>query len=62
MKQEDLPNDNHRSKNIITPLVTPCLLEIVPGPAKLLVKIKAEPNFGPWRDIGLESIRYGASE
>jgi hypothetical protein len=62
VKREDLPNDNHSSKNIIVPLVTPRLLVVVPDPAKLLVKIKAEPGFDPWKDINVDSIRYGASE
>lgn len=62
VKRQDLGNDSHSSKNIIMPLVTPRLLEIVPHPDKLLVKIKAEPGFDPWRDVDLDSLRYGASE
>lgn len=62
VKRQDLANDNHGSKNIILPLVTPRLLEIVPHAEKLLVKIKAEPGFDPWRDIDVDSLRYGASE
>jgi hypothetical protein len=62
VKREDLPNDNHSSKNIIIPLVTPRLLEVVPDPERLLVRINAEPGFDPWTDIDTGSLRYGASE
>lgn len=67
LKVEDLPNDNHSSKNISIPLNPGLLLTVLdtkPMTAKtktIRVKISAEKGFNPQTDIDLNSLRFGAS-
>mgnify|MGYP003663529523 CR=1 FL=1 len=66
-KHSDLPNDRHNSKHIAIPLTAGRNLEILnTGPTskdtpEIRVKIRAEPDFDPHRDIDLDSLRFGAS-
>jgi hypothetical protein len=66
-KHEDLSNDIHSSKNIGLPLNPGMLLTIEskkPFNVKtkeIKVRIKAEKNFNPNKDINIESLRFGAS-
>lgn len=67
LKHEDLPNDNHSSKNISIPLNPGLLLTVLdtkPITEKtktIRVKIAAEDGFNPQTDIDLNSLRFGAS-
>ena len=67
LKNEDLPNDNHSSKNISIPLNPGLLLTVLdtqPVTDKtqtIRVKIAAEKGFNPQTDIDLKSLRFGAS-
>ena len=67
LKNEDLPNDNHSSKNISIPLNPGLLLTVLdtqPVTDKtqtIRVKIAAEKGFNPQTDIDLNSLRFGAS-
>lgn len=67
LKNEDLPNDNHSSKNISIPLNPGLLLTVldtqpVTDKTKTIrVKIAAEKGFNPQTDIDLNSLRFGAS-
>lgn len=67
LKNEDLPNDNHSSKNISIPLNPGLLLTVfdaapVTDKTKTIrVKITAEEGFNPQTDIDLASLRFGAS-
>ncbi|MEM0992029.1 MAG: glycoside hydrolase family protein [Bacteroidota bacterium] len=66
-KKLDLGNDKHNSKQVILPLVTERLVEIVatekitPQTKKVKIKIKAETG-NEVEDIDIESLRLGASE
>lgn len=67
LKHEDLPNDNHSSKNISIPLNPGLLLTVLdtkpitPNTKTIRVKIAAEEGFNPQTDIDLNSLRFGAS-
>ncbi len=67
-KRQDLPNDNHSSKNISIPLVPGCLLTIqnqekMPvATDHIRVKIAAEAGFDPHVDVDLKTVRFGAPE
>ena len=67
LKNEDLPNDNHSSKNISIPLNPGVLLTVLdtkPITEKtktIRVKIAAEKGFNPQTEIDLNSLRFGAS-
>ena len=67
LKNEDVPNDNHSSKNISIPLNPGLLLTVldtqpVTDKTKTIrVKIAAEKGFNPQTDIDLNSLRFGAS-
>lgn len=67
LKHEDLPNDNHSSKNISIPLNPGLLLTVLdtkpitPNTKTIRVKIAAEEGFDPQTDIDLNSLRFGAS-
>lgn len=67
LKHEDLPNDNHSSKNICIPLNPGLLLTVLdtkpitPNTKTIRVKIAAEEGFDPQTDIDLNSLRFGAS-
>ena len=67
LKNEDLPSDNHSSKNISIPLNPGLLLTVldtqpVTDKTKAIrVKIAAEKGFNPQTDIDLNSLRFGAS-
>ncbi|NJB83678.1 glycoside hydrolase family protein [Wenyingzhuangia aestuarii] len=66
-KHGDLPNDNHSSKNISLPLNPGMLLTIenkTPFEYKtkeIKVRIKAEKNFNPIKEVDVTSLRFGAS-
>ncbi|WP_139958687.1 glycoside hydrolase family protein [Flavicella sediminum] len=66
-KHQDLPNDKHSSKNISLPLNPGMLLTIenkTPIEYKtkeIKVRIKAEKNFDPIKEVDLSSLRFGAS-
>lgn len=67
LKDLDLSNDNHSSKNISIPLNPGLLLTVLdtkPITSKtktIRLKIAAEPGFNPQTDIDLSSLRFGAS-
>ncbi|MFV0585122.1 MAG: glycoside hydrolase family protein [Parabacteroides gordonii] len=67
LKHEDLPNDNHSSKNISIPLNPGLLLTVLntkpitPNTKTIRVKIAAEEGFNSQTDIDLNSLRFGAS-
>lgn len=67
LKNEDLPNDNHSSKNISIPLNPGLLLTVLntkpitPNTKTIHVKIAAEEGFDPQKDIDPGSLRFGAS-
>ena len=66
IKWEDLPNDNHSSKNICIPLQKDLLLTILnkkkisESTQQIKLKIAAEPDFNPLTDINIESLRFGS--
>lgn len=66
IKWEDLPNDNHSSKNICIPLNPGLRLEVLnkeridENTKTIAVRIKAEPGFNPQKDINVKSLRFGA--
>lgn len=68
LKKEDKTSDRHSSKHIVIPLTVGRLLTILNTEklaenTKLIrVKIDAEKNFDPQKDIDLNSLRFGASE
>jgi hypothetical protein len=68
VKDEDVANDNHSSKNIVIPLVIPRRLQmlndavITPRTKEIRVKILAEDGFDPRTDVDLKSLTFGASE
>ncbi|WP_168566830.1 glycoside hydrolase family protein [Crateriforma spongiae] len=67
-KHDDLPNDQHSSKNISIPLKPGRLLTlsnptaITDETAEVRLRIDAEVGFDPIRDLDLESLRFGAPE
>ncbi len=67
IKWNDLPNDNHSSKNISIPLNKGMLLsvlnekEITPSTRTIEVKIAAEEDFHPQTDVDIKSLRFGSS-
>lgn len=67
-KRGDLPDDIHSSKNISIPLTKGRLITllnkdlITEGTEEICVKISAEPDFDPHKDIDLKSLRFGAPE
>ncbi|NQT39881.1 MAG: hypothetical protein HQ581_20475 [Planctomycetes bacterium] len=67
-KWEDKPNDVHSSKNISIPLTAGRLLtllnkERITGATKeIQVRIAAEPDFDPHKDINFDSLLFGAPE
>ena len=67
LKHEDLPNDNHSSKNISVPLNPGLLLTVldtkpITDKTKTIrVKIAAEEGFNPQTDIDINTLRFGAS-
>lgn len=66
IKGNDLPNDNHSSKNISIPLNKGMLLsvlnekEITPSTRTIEVKIAAEEDFHPQTDVDVKSLRFGS--
>lgn len=66
IKWEDLPNDNHSSKNICIPLNKGLLLSVLnKEPIKsdtriIEVRIDAEDDFNPQTEIDVESLRFGS--
>lgn len=67
VKWDDLPNDNHSSKNIGIPLNKGLLIEmlntkpITKNTKQISIKVKAEEGFNPVNDMDLASLRFGAS-
>lgn len=65
IKWEDLPNDNHSSKNICIPLNKGLLLSVLnqepikPTTRTIEVKIAAEEGFNPQTEVDIESLRFG---
>ena len=65
IKWEDLPNDNHSSKNICIPLNKGLLLEVlnrdtITADTKTIeVRIRAEKDFDPQKDVDVKSLRFG---
>lgn len=68
LKNEDLPNDRHSSKNLTIPLNPGMLLTmlnekpITAETKEVRVLIQAEKDFKPSRDLDLKSLRFGSSE
>ncbi|MDZ8117640.1 glycoside hydrolase family protein [Pontiella agarivorans] len=66
-KHSDLPNDIHNSKSIVIPVQKPRLIEVLntepvfASSADIRVKISAESDFDPIKDIDFDSIRFGDS-
>ncbi len=67
-KRDDLPGDEHNSKNIILPLRVHRRLRLLNKDVidattrKIKLLIRSEPGFDAQRDINLASLRFGASE
>ena len=67
LKLEDLPNDQHSSKNISIPLNPGLLLtmldaEPIESNSKTIrIRINAETNFNPQKEVDIKSLRFGAS-
>ena len=68
VKNEDKGNDNHSSKNIVVPLVVPRRLkilnkdELTPATTEIHVKILAEEDFDPLKDVDVDSLTFGDPE
>lgn len=67
LKNLDLGDDNHSSKNITIPINKGMLLEIendvlIKGMKTVSVRIKGEDGFNPQKDIDLKSLRFGCSK
>ncbi|MDZ8120003.1 glycoside hydrolase family protein [Pontiella agarivorans] len=66
IKDNDLANDNHSSKNVVIPLVVPRRLQILntepitAGTKKIRVRILAEDGFDPVEEVDLKSLTFGA--
>lgn len=66
VKWDDLPNDNHSSKNISIPLNKGLLLSVLNTEpidsltATIRVKIAAEKGFDPQREVDVHSLRFGS--
>ena len=66
IKWEDQPNDNHSSKNICIPLNKGLLVEVmnrdtITADTKTIeVRIRAEKDFDPQKDVDVKSLRFGA--
>lgn len=68
LKNEDLPNDRHSSKNISIPLNPGMLLTMLnkepvdEDTKEVRVLVEAEEGFSPLDDLDLNSLRFGSSE
>jgi len=68
LKHSDKGGDNHSSKHICIPLTVGRLLtildeeRIISATKTIRVKIAAEDDFDPHKDIDVDSLRFGASE
>lgn len=66
IKWEDLPNDNHSSKNICIPLRRDLLLEVLnrqpitPSTDRIELCIKGEDDFKPASRLDIGSLRFGS--
>lgn len=66
IKWEDLPNDNHSSKNICIPLNKGVILSILnkkkitEKTKEIEVRISAEDDFDPQTEIDINSLRFGS--
>jgi hypothetical protein len=68
IKWDDKKNDNHSSKNVGIPLTVGRLTNIlnqdkIDASTKFMdVKVEAEADFNPHKDMNIKSLRFGASE
>ena len=68
LKNEDLPNDRHSSKNLTIPLNSGMLLTmlneepVTEKTKEIRVLIQAEKGFNPAQDLDLTSLRFGSSQ
>ena len=67
IKWQDLPNDNHSSKNICIPLNKGLLLSVLNKKritddikSKIEVRIHAEEGFDPQKEVDVESLHFGS--
>lgn len=61
VKQSDLANDNHSSKNINMPLTRQLLLEVQTiSSTSATVLVKAEEGFNPQTDLDFASLKFGS--
>lgn len=66
IKWEDLPNDNHSSKNICIPLRRDLLLDVLnrkpitSSTEKIELRIKGEDDFKPASRLDIGSLRFGS--
>ncbi len=67
LKNEDLSNDRHSSKNITIPLNKGMLLSLEkpqewkPRMKSVTLRVKGEEGFNPAADLDIESLRFGCS-
>ena len=60
VKKADKGSDNHSSKNIVLPLQKPLLTEMIKAEGNTyIIKIKAEKDFKPKRDLNIKTLRFG---
>lgn len=66
IKWNDLPNDNHSSKNICLPMNKGMLMEVLNNEPidrntkTIEVLIKGEKGFKPYKELNLSSLRFGS--
>jgi len=61
-KNRDLSNDNYSSKNSVVPLLVGRRMKILNMGNEVQVKVLAEENFDPQKDMDIKSLRFGAPE
>ncbi|WP_244651453.1 MULTISPECIES: glycoside hydrolase family protein [unclassified Lentimonas] len=68
IKDEDLANDHHSSKNVVLPLLVPRRIQIMntsritAETSKIELLILAEEGFDPITEVDVESLSFGAPE
>ena len=63
VKQSDLGNDTHSSKNINMPLTKQLLLEVQNiSSTSATVQVKAEEGFNPKTDLNFSSLKFGSHD
>ncbi|MBN2652531.1 MAG: glycoside hydrolase family protein [Spirochaetales bacterium] len=66
IKNDDKPNDNHSSKNIVIPIEKEKILSMeesvdkVSGKSVYVVRIEAESDFFPNEEVDIELLRFGS--